>query len=356
MASFSFRMTLNHEERCRLLLTTIVGLEDVVVEEASEKLKLYSFEIRPGNVGGRVIVEVPREELDEVFKLRSIEHVIKLLKVFSVEPSPKGLNTIYKELYEAELPLGSTFRITCERVGSHDYTSIDVQRVAGQAIVDRYGTKVDLKNPETVVRVDVTHNLCMVGIQLTRSPLHIRYQRVFQHPSALNPIIAYAMLRLAKVKPGDAVLDAFCGGGTIIIEAAQVWDGLNLLGIDISPRSIEGAWKNAESAGVRAKVKFMVGDARRLERFLPEGWKADKVVSNLPFGIRSGRLKSVPAVYSDFLRSLKPFLKEESTVCLLTVHRELLESLAENHGYKVLEARRIMYGGLASWIMLLKSG
>ncbi|MCX8171966.1 MAG: methyltransferase domain-containing protein, partial [Candidatus Bathyarchaeota archaeon] len=171
--------------------------------------------------------------------------------------------------------------------------------------------------------------------------------------SALNPIIAYAMLRMVDVRPGNRVLDAFCGGGTILIEAAQVWDNLDLLGIDISPESIEGAWRNAEAAGVKDKVKFIVGDARRLERILPADQKVDKVISNLPFGIRSGRMKAIPKIYADFLKSLKQFLKEDSKVCLLTVHRDLLENISRSLNFRVIGSRQIFYGGLQAWILLL---
>jgi len=336
------------------MVTTVPGLEDIVLIEACEKLKVLEADLRFSNVGGRVLIKVSRNEAHKIFSLRSIEHVISLIKAFNVEAESDGLKRIYDEVYECDVPLGETFRVTCERVGEHEFTSIDVQRVAGQALVDKYGRKVNLKEPETIVRVDVAHDLCIVGVQETKTSLRIRYPRVFQHYSALNPVIAYAMLRVADVKPGDRVLDAFCGGGTIIIEAAQVWERLDLLGIDISPKSIDGAWKNSEAAGVRDRVRFLVGDARRLEKYLPKDWKVDKAVSNLPFGIRSSRMKIIPRLYAGFLRSLKPFLKDCSRVCLLTIHKELLENIGGELGYRVLESRRILHGGLQSWIILLE--
>lgn len=335
------------------IVTTMPGLEDIVLEEAREKIDVLDAKLRFGNVGGRVLLRVPLSQANRVFMLRSIEHIIELINIFEVESDRSGLDQIYSRVYGLNIPLGSTFRVTCERIGSHKFTSIDVQRVAGQALVDKYGRRVNLKNPETIVRVDVVHNLCIVGIQKTKMSLKIRYPRAFQHYSALNPVIAYSMLRIAGVRPGDAVLDPFCGGGTIIIEAAQVWSDLELIGVDISPKSIEGALKNAEVAGVRDKVKFIVGDARRLEKILPRSWKADKVVSNLPFGIRSGRLKAVPSIYMDFLKSLKPFLKESSRICLLTIHKGLLEKIAVETGYEVISSREILHGGLRDWIILL---
>jgi 23S rRNA G2445 N2-methylase RlmL len=336
-----------------LVVTTVPGLEDIVIQEALEKLTLLGTVPRFGNVGGRVLLNLPGDEAERVLRLRSIEHVIELVGAFEIGTNRGGLEEIYEGVRRLEVPLGSTFRVTCERVGKHEFTSIDVQRVAGQALVDKYQRKVDLENPETIVRVDVAGGLCMVGIQRTKTSLRIRYPRAFQHRSALNPVIAYAMLRIAGVKEEDRVLDPFCGGGTIVIEAAQVWENLDLLGIDISPKSIEGAWRNAEAAGVREKVRFLVGDARRLERFLPAGYVADKVVSNLPFGIRSGRLGAIPKIYEEFLRSLKPFLGENSRVCLLTTQARLTKDIGASLGYTIVSEREILYGGLTAWIILL---
>ena len=335
-----------------LMVTTVPGIEDIVVKEASEKLNLLESQLRFGGVGGRVSLRIPKSDIRRLFEMRSIEHIIQIIETFPVKETKIGLDEIYNGVFRLDVPLGSTFRITCERIGSHDYTSIDVQRAAGQAIVDKYGRKVDLKNPETIVRVDVVHDLCIVGIQLTRNSLRIRYPRVFQHPSALNPIIAYAMLRYSEVQPGDRILDAFCGGGTIVIEAAQVWKNIEAIGLDISPKSIEGARRNSEMAKVKTKIKFIVGDATRLEKFLPKGWKADKAISNLPFGIRSGRLRSLPRIYSGFLGSLRPFLNESSRVCLLTIHRRLLKSISEKLGYNLLGSKQITHGGLTAYIML----
>jgi len=342
------------EESSQMMVTTVPGIEDIVLREGREKLNLLEFQPRFGGVEGRVYLRIPNSDIYNLFKMRSIEHAIRIIGTFPVKESRSGLDEIYREVSKLSIPLGLTFRVTCERIGKHDYTSLDVQRIAGQAIVDKYGTKVDLKNPDTVVRVDVIRNLCIVGIQLTRNSLRIRYPRAFQHPSALNPVIAYAMLRYSDVQPDDRILDAFCGGGTIVIEAAQVWNNVEVLGLDISPKSIDGARRNSEVAGVGSRVKFIIGDATRLEKFLPAEWRADKVVSNLPFGIRSGRIKSIPRIYSGFLRSLRPFLTEKSKICLLTIHKGLLRSIGETLGYELLDSRQIKNGGLTSYIMLFK--
>lgn len=67
------------------------------------------------------------------------------------------------------------------------------------------------------------------------------------------------MLELAKVDKNDVLYDLGCGDGRIVITAAQKY-GARGVGIDLNPQRIAEARKNAESAGVTDKVKFVHGD------------------------------------------------------------------------------------------------
>lgn len=63
------------------------------------------------------------------------------------------------------------------------------------------------------------------------------------------------MLGLAKVGPGDTVIDLGSGDGRIVIEAAK--RGARAVGIDIDPERIKEANENAKQNGVQDKVKFI---------------------------------------------------------------------------------------------------
>ena len=338
-----------------LMLTTIPGLEETAQDEAIEKIHPSKYKIRPENIKGRLSIKISEKHLEKTLRLRSIEYIILLLKTFRVDNTRKALETIYQNMYNTSLQqLGPSFRITCERIGKHQYTSIDVQKTAGQAVVDRYGTKVVLEKPDTIIRVDVIHNTCIIGTLLNHQPLHIRYKRIFHHPSALNPIIAYAMLRSTKIQPQDKILDAFCGGGTILIEALQNWENIETVGLDINEKYIKGATLNADMAHINKKnLRLIVGNACKLEKSLPSEWKPNKVISNLPFGIRSGRKKTIPNIYKDFLTSLKTVLAPENKICLLTTHNRLLKNIADQLGYNIIKEQQILYGGLTCWIIQL---
>jgi SAM-dependent methyltransferase len=68
-----------------------------------------------------------------------------------------------------------------------------------------------------------------------------------------------AMLRLADVKPADIVYDLGCGDGRIVIAAAKNF-GARGVGIDIDPKRINEAKRNAHQAGVENLVRFEEGD------------------------------------------------------------------------------------------------
>ncbi|MGD9945785.1 MAG: class I SAM-dependent methyltransferase [Burkholderiaceae bacterium] len=66
-----------------------------------------------------------------------------------------------------------------------------------------------------------------------------------------------SMLDMAKVKPGDQVVDLGAGDGRIAIAAAK--RGARAMGIEYNPNMVELARRNAEKAGVK-NVEFRQGD------------------------------------------------------------------------------------------------
>lgn len=67
------------------------------------------------------------------------------------------------------------------------------------------------------------------------------------------------MLRLAKVRPDDVVMDLGSGDGRIVIAAARYF-GARGIGIEIDPELVEKARENAKEAGVADRVRFFAQD------------------------------------------------------------------------------------------------
>ena len=59
----------------------------------------------------------------------------------------------------SEALAGKTFRVRCQRSGSHDFKSVDLERHVGGGLNAKTDAKgVDLTNPDVTVRIDVKHN------------------------------------------------------------------------------------------------------------------------------------------------------------------------------------------------------
>src|SRR5947199_7443977 len=67
------------------------------------------------------------------------------------------------------------------------------------------------------------------------------------------------MLALARVRPGDTVVDLGSGDGRLVITAARKY-GAHGFGVDINPRLVQRSNEEAERAGVADRVKFLRQD------------------------------------------------------------------------------------------------
>jgi putative N6-adenine-specific DNA methylase/tRNA (guanine6-N2)-methyltransferase len=340
----------------KFLLTTNPGIEDIVEKEVRENFKVEKVE---KFLQGKVFVSFKKVNLKKLFELHSVYHIIKYVSQFEISSTTqKGLEEIYKMLKRIEIEemkKVKTFRITSQRIGEHSFTSILVQKFAGQALVDKYDKKVDLKNFDLNVIVDVIGKKVFVGLQLTKESLHKRFERKFDHPAAIKAPLAYAMLRLANLKKKDVLLDPFCGGGTIPIEAALVWDGdIKILASDWNKKFLEGAKLNARIAGVERFIEFRVGDARELEKVYGKN-SIDKIVTNPPYGIRIGDKRKVKNLYRSFLNSAWNVLNEKGKIVFITLRAGSFRILVQRSRKFLIEHERIVEnGGLYPHIFVLK--
>lgn len=73
-----------------------------------------------------------------------------------------------------------------------------------------------------------------------------------------SQVLVNKMLDMAKVKPGDYVIDLGSGDGRLVITAAK--KGATALGIEYNPKMVQLSREKAAKAGVSNKAKFMEAD------------------------------------------------------------------------------------------------
>lgn len=215
---------------------------------------------------------------------------------------------------------------------------------AKDGIVDRIREKegarpsIDTVRPDAKVHLFLYRNQATLYLDTSGESLFKRGWRLDKGSAPLRENLAAGMLALSGWEPGQALLDPFCGSGTILIEAAwwaqnvppglhrpfqfmrlrnhnrPLWHELRdaafsqikpsldtpLYGSDISPEAIEAVRANMERANLNPNtIKLQVANALTIEAPCPSG----VIITNPPYGERlesgqddiwlpfSGRLK-----------------------------------------------------------------
>lgn len=337
----------------RFLVTCDPGLEDIAEGEIKKKLKAKVK--RFFNFQGKLLVDLKSPK--KLFTLHSLHHIIELKKTFFLRK--KTLDELYEKIKRTdidELEKAGSFRVTSKRFGQHSFTSVQIQDICGRALQEKYRKKVDLKNFDVNIRIDVVGNLCFVGIQHTKESLYKRFKKSFNHPAAIKSTIAYGMLCLAGIKKRDTLLDPMCGSGTIVLEAASLFkDKIKIIAGDINKEYVKGAEENARLNGLKKFIEFKRIDATKLEKYFEKADKIDKIVTNPPYGIKIGKRKNLRKLYRNFLVSASKILSDSGRMVVINLRAEMFRiAVIRTKLFKVVHERVVESGGLYPHIFVLE--
>ncbi|HIE22651.1 MAG TPA: class I SAM-dependent RNA methyltransferase [Candidatus Korarchaeota archaeon] len=361
--------------------TATLGLEDIVAKEIEEL------------TGARCDIDVNkvlfRGDLDLIPKLNYLSRCANRIFILLLKEGFHDLKDIYSKTrcinFSYYIEPDQSFAVRAIRHGIHDFTSIDVARVVGQAVIDSYleekgfRLKVNLEIPDIEIQALVRDDEIILGINTSGDALSKRGYRVYQHPAPIKPTLACCLLRLSGWKPENSLLDPMCGGGTILIEAALMTrnippssfrqgfafekfrfmdpslfdevkdavkskinrDKYEIFGIEKYRKHVEGAIKNAKSAGVVDTIRIDQGDATKWN-YKP---KPDFIVTNPPYGLRIANKRATLSLYRGFSERVK---RLKDTTLVLIVGNNWFEEIFQ---LKPIEKREILYGSLRCYVL-----
>ncbi len=363
-----------------LLLTCNPGLEEVGIEELVE-LGYKAAKLDKG------LLEIKNAGDEDVMLLNYASKTIHRIMIEVVSCEFSTLDDIYQKCLDVDYSLyvlpNQTFGVVSKRSGKHDFTSIDVSKVVGQAIIDSYlkekGTrlKVYLKDPDVRFMARVHNNLFWLGIDTTGDSLHKRWYRKLVHITSLKSTIAHSMVRLSNLKNGESETfhDPMCGTGMIPIEAyhylAKVpnknrsfrferlwWFSKEKL------EEIKESWKeervnafiaasdwNREvvrkarinSMEANAKIRFYLGDATKIPL------SSRIICVDLPYGVRMRKV-NIPKLYAKFMRNVESSRCER--VVMITASRNL-KFLKKPKGFVIKKKLWVNYDDLDATIVVM---
>jgi len=393
------------DENLKFISTCAVGIEEFLIQELKE-FNFKNIKKEPFNFRGRVLFEAENFEdvIRHIYRTRISNRIWYFLKIFKLTEISNWKDIIYEYIYSLDsdefLDEYTSFAIRTKRRGKHPFYSYDVEKVAGQAVIDRFLNKkkkrppVDLENPDLIIRVDVsTDNTVICGIDLVGyESLHKRGYRKYEHPAPIKGTIASAMLRLTEYEKEKHLLDPMAGGGTIPIEASMMAinmpsqflkkQKLHILKIkkferekileildeedkkiiddtffiyagDKIDKHLEGAIENTKSLRVHNKIRFYVEDIKNLKYFF-KNKKFDIIATNPPYGIKVAYPEEVKRVYRDFFKTLKEILKDKGRIALLTPRRDWVHEYAYGFGFEIKKEIKVYHGKLDTGIFFIE--
>jgi SAM-dependent methyltransferase len=180
------------------------------------------------------------------------------------------------------------------------------------------------------------------GIEIGALYLTRRFGELRRTPASTNPLIGAVMVRLAKIQPGQTVLDPFCGAGTLLVLAGETARPGLLVGADAQPRWLAMAAANLRDRGVAGTV--IRADARAIP--LASG-SVDRVTANLPFGKRVGSHRVNEDLYPAAMREIARVLPGNGRAVLLTEDKRLFrESVQRTPLLRVIKEVVLARGGV----------
>ena len=227
-----------------------------------------------------------------------------------------------------------------------------------------------------------------VMIDITGEGLHKRGYRPLMHEAPIKETLASGMISAAQYRffGEEALVDPFCGSGTIVIEAAMMaldiapglkrpfageklpfigaraydlareeardlmdlspMDDIYFYGSDIDPKAVETAKRNAMAAGVADFTHFEVSDFKKMG---PEklkdltGMNRQLVICNPPYG---GRLLT-PQMAEEIYRGIAHTYLDEKGYCRKGIRLSVItpDDSFENQVVRKADKRRKLYNG-----------
>ena len=389
----------------RIVITCLFGLEHYCVEDL-ENIG-YSRD-RIFVTDGQVVLDTtPKDMASDAARVclwsRRGERVLLSIDEFHAETFDDFFDGIASISWVNYIPTGAAFHVNGYSRDSKLFGIPACQSLCKKAIVKALSSLRPTSSEDRIfedekiglvkVVFGIVKDNVNVMIDITGDGLHKRGYRPLMHEAPIKETLAAGMVSAAQYRffGEEALVDPFCGSGTIVIEAALMalniapglnrkftaedWDAIpkNLLkeerkaafeaidydteleiyGFDINPAALKAATENAEEAGVDDCITFSLGDATSLGRngclggmngsksVRFAGRESGVVVTNPPYGERIGDQKSIDRIYAAFLK----FFHENPTWSLFMVTSDKTAEL-KSFGRPADRRRKLFNGRL----------
>lgn len=257
--------------------------------------------------------------------------------------------------WTVRIPEGDSFAIKTVSLDGKTRLNqrLQIEKDLGTHIRKVTGATVNLESPNVQILVLIKSDrifICKFNWSKLRALLRDREpgKKAFFHPSMMNSTLARVMCNLAGVKPGDIVLDPFCGAGGILCEASHI--GSSVVGIDLNWRLLMGAKRNLST--ISENYSLIQGDVQGIPIRL-----VDRIVSDPPYGRASSTRGNVAIkLVESLLEKVHSILQSEGEcMCLCCDSTMKLSQIVMESGLVVSHKHSMkVHSGLTREIVVVE--
>ena len=306
-----------------LIASTAFGIESCA---AFELKKLHAENIETRN--GRIDFTGDFETVAQAnLWLRCADRIFIKMGEFRAESFEELFQGTKQIPWEEFLPENACFPVSGKSVKSGLHSVPDCQAIVKKAIVERLKSVYHRNWFEETgatykIEIAILNDIALLTLDTSGAGLHKRGYRELSVKAPIKETLACAMIDLSRWKPDRALLDPFCGSGTIPIEAAMIgkniapglnrsfdfekWEccdagipervreearaavrsdadaGLRIYASDLDYFAIRQAMENARLAGVDGCIHFQKLDYTKTASKYQQGF----IITNPPYGER----------------------------------------------------------------------
>jgi putative N6-adenine-specific DNA methylase len=320
----------------KLIASAAAGLEAIVARELRE----LGYANTRNLVGG---VEVDGAEAADIARLNLWLRTSDRVKLVVGRFEARSFESLFDQTFALDwselLPPDARFPVSGRSYKSQLGSVPDCQAIVKKAIVEslkrRHGG-IDWfgeTGASFAIEVALREDEATLSIDCSGEGLHKRGYRRHAGEAPLRETLAAALVQFSFWNADRPLVDLFCGSGTIPIEAAMIgrriapglgrafasmdwswigtkawdaardeamdeanWDGpLDIQGSDLDPSMVEIATANAQAAGLDESIVFKQMRATDFGAGVDHG----VIISNPPYGERSGDAKAAAALYRE---------------------------------------------------------
>jgi len=352
------------------LLILNKGTEEFGVLEVNELTKSKDVSY------GETVVKFAGDETDFLnlsYFSQSASRILILLSEFGVKDDldKTDVDIVIDKKFQKK------FKIVAQRIGKHNFNSVDLSKKITTQIIKKYSLEVDYDSPEIIFYLYLYNDKGYLGIDLSGFDLSKRQYKIFNHPGSLKGTTAYCLVRYSGYKPNQIMIDPFMGSGVIPIEAALFASGMSVryyekdkfelnnydwfnkkdfLKLDKKIKDVENIFcydylfkylssvkKNSKLAGVDKYINMSKVDVDWIDTKFDKK-SVDIIISDPPRISKNKDMKGIEKVYDELFYQADYILKKSGSICLLVNDLNFVEEIAKKRKFKIISNKTIFQG------------